>query len=165
MRFESRLTTCNRRTLLRHLAMCAIMVASPGCSQQKTDKWVALRPPLFKARGRVIWNGEAAPGVLVVLRSQTFDVTATGLTNSQGEFFLSSYRKGDGAAAGVHSVTITKNVNLVGKDGSEALFNLMPLKYADPESSGFSVTIAEKNNNVLEFKVEGPQRAFSAEQP
>jgi hypothetical protein len=153
-----------RRSLLPYGLIALAGVASSGCSRPK-DKWLAMRPPLYKARGRVTWNGEPAQGVLVALRSDTLNVTATGLTNDRGEFVLTSYRSGDGAAAGDHAVTITKRVDVQDKNGNSVTFNLMPLKYEDRDLSGLTATIAENNNNVLEFEVEGPRREFKDGQP
>lgn len=153
-----------RRGLICHLLVACGVVTLSGCSRPK-DKWLAMRPPLYKARGRVTWNGEPAQGVLVALRSDTLNVTATGLTNDRGEFVLTSFRNGDGAAAGDHAVTITKKVNLQDKSGNDVVFNLMPLKYEDRDLSGLAATIAENNNNVLEFEVVGPKREFKDGQP
>ena len=145
--------------------MAWLSVAASGCGRQAKDRWLAKRPALFKARGRVTWNGEPLKGAVVSFQSLTHNLAATGSTNDRGEFVLTSYRSGDGAAAGDHAVTITKRVDVQDKNGNSVSFNLMPLKYEDRDVSGLTATIAENNNNVLEFKVEGPRREFKDGQP
>lgn len=159
---KSRLETRRpfRRRLMGHSFIALFGMAVSACGRPK-DKWLAMRPPLFKARGRVTWNGEPAPGVLVALRSDTLNVTATGLTNDRGEFVLTSYRSGDGAAAGDHAVTITKKVEVEDKNGNSVSFNLMPLKYENRDSSGLSATVAENDDNFLNFEVTGEERKFN----
>jgi hypothetical protein len=157
-------SVCNRRRL-GGIVLACVALAITGCGGRTKDKWLAKQPRLFKARGRVTWNGEPAHGVLVSLKSLRHDTIATGLTNDRGEFVLTSYRNGDGAAAGEHAVTITKTVEMQDKNGNSVTFNLMPLKYEDRDSSGLVATIAENNNNVLEFEVEGPRREFKDGQP
>jgi len=131
-----------------------------GCSRQFEDKWSKNRPSVFKAVGSVTWNGEPAAGAVVTLQSKSHNLAASGKTDAAGKFMLTTWRHGDGAVAGDHSVTIsTWEVRGHDGEGNPIEVPVMPAKYEQPETSELITTIAEHGENVLSFEVSGPRRS------
>lgn len=130
-----------------------------GCSRQFEDKWSRSRPPVFKAAGNVTWNGEPAAGAVVTLHSKSHNLAASGKTDAAGKFVLTTWRHGDGAVAGDHSVTIsTWEVRGYDGEGNPIEVPVMPAQYEQPETSGLTATIGERGENSLAFEVSGPRR-------
>ena len=99
---------------------------------------------------------------------------ATGVTDSEGNFKLSTFGANDGAVAGQHKITVTKadpnaaassagsaddaagdplamtsmmqQEEEAAEDGPKPL---IPLKYADSNSSGLSESVSESGENVF----------------
>jgi len=139
------------------VALCGLLAATFGCSKHYEDRFSRARPPVFKTSGRVTWNGSPAAGATVALQSRTRNLAASGTTDRDGMFTLTTWRPGDGAVAGEHLVTITTSVTTgFTPEGRPIQENDMPPKYSDPEKSGLTTTISEKGKNVLSFEVVGP---------
>ena len=145
---------------------CLMLFMASGCSRKYEDKWSKRRPPSFPTTGTVTWNGEPAAGALVTLQSLSHNVAASGRTNDEGEFALTTWRQGDGAVAGDHKVTVATTV-IAGytSEGGLIEVNAMPPKYEKPDNSGLTATISEKGKNVLSFAVEGPRRGPTSPVP
>jgi hypothetical protein len=139
------------------LALLAIALAT-GCSRHYEDRFSRARPPVFKATGRVTWNGEPAPGATVSLQSQSHNLAATSITDAQGKFVLTTWRYADGAVAGDHKVTVETLVPTNPAAPAVEYKNVMPPKYQDPETSGLTAVISDTGPNVLSFEVVGPRR-------
>lgn len=139
-----------------------VVVFVLGCSRGYEDNFSRARPPVFKATGRVTWNGEPTSGVLVSLSSKSENLASSGFTDEEGNFTLTTWRVGDGAVAGEHAVAVQKIV-VVGHaaDGSPIEANCMPPKYGNPETSGLKATIVEQGPNELSFEVIGPRAAVT----
>lgn len=147
----------------RAVSQCILLVlvvgGSIGCSRQFEDKWSKSRPLVFKTAGSVTWNGEPAAGAVVTLHSKSHSLAASGKTDAAGKFMLTTWRYGDGAVAGDHSVTIsTWEVRGHDGEGNPIEVPVMPAKYEQPETSELTATIAERGENVLSFEVSGPRR-------
>jgi hypothetical protein len=152
-------STCHAHTLPWLAMVCLTTIAATGCSRHHEDKWSRARPPVFKTTGRVMWNGEPAAGAIVALNSLSHNLTASGMTDTNGEFVLTTWRQGDGATAGDHRVTI-QTILISGwtADLSPIEVNTMPPIYEKPETSGLTATISDKGKNVLVLEVSGPRR-------
>ena len=89
-----------------------------------------------------------------------------GVDDAKGEFALKTWRQGDGAVAGDHSVTV-QTIIISGwtADLSPIETNAMPQKYEKPETSGLTATISDKGKNVLSFEVVGPRRGPTTPAP
>lgn len=130
-----------------------------GCSRQFEDKWSKSRPPVFKVAGSVTCNGEPAAGAVVTLHSKSHNLAASGKTDAAGNFVLTTWRYGDGAVAGEHSVTVsTWEVRGHDGEGNPIEVPVMPAKYEQPETSELTATIAERGDNILALSVNGPRR-------
>jgi len=115
-------------------------------------------PDLIRARGTVTLEGKPLPGAVITFHPVSKQGGfAVGSTDRFGRFTLSTAGLGSGALAGEYRVTVTKfsseekvmNPDEAKKYTSETgklpptpkATNLLPAKYAAPETSGFSATL------------------------
>lgn len=64
----------------------------------------------YPVSGSVAYNGQPLVGAVVVFKSDDEALPgATGLTDKEGKFTLTTYSVNDGAAAGTYKVTVTKD--------------------------------------------------------
>lgn len=116
------------------------------------------RLPVFPAKGHITFQGEPVPGAFVVLHPKhapegTETVRPRAQVNPDGSFELTSYETGDGAPAGEYAVTVQWH-KLV-KHGSDVAPgpNVLPKKYAGPQTSPLTVRIAEDQNDLAPIVV------------
>jgi len=123
-------------------------------------------PKVYPVTGTVLYNGQPVDGAVVAFRGESATKMATGTTDAQGHFELTTYKPGDGAVPGKHTVTVAKTVQTGGgASGSasmeEALENPpaqaesrseLPEKYADPATSQLEFTVSDGGAN--DFTIE-----------
>jgi hypothetical protein len=135
------------------------LVSLPACSS--SDEWTAKRLKVYKAGGTVLLDGNPCAEAVVTFFSDTNTVSATGRTNAEGKFQLTTYNDGDGAVEGGHKATVVKREFVEEKtkydsanERSVALIpkELLPKKYMTPSTSGLSYTVATSGAN--DFKIE-----------
>ena len=135
------------------------LVSLPACSS--SDEWTAKRLKVYKAGGTVLLDGKPCADAVVTFFSDTDSVSATGRTNTDGKFQLTTYKDGDGAVAGAHKVTVVKREFVEEKtkydsanERSVALIpkELLPKKYMTPSTSGISHSVETSGTN--DFKIE-----------
>lgn len=135
------------------------LVSLPACSS--SDEWTAKRLKVYKAGGTVLLDGKPCAEAVVTFFSDTNTVSATGRTNAEGKFQLTTYNDGDGAVEGTHKATVVKREFVEEKtkydsanERSVALIpkELLPKKYMTPSTSGLSYTVATSGGN--DFKIE-----------
>jgi hypothetical protein len=116
----------------------------------------------------VTYQGQAVEGAAVGLRSDETKKTATGMTDAQGRFKLSTLHEGEGTPAGKYKVTVSKSASPVASNTSPMSMedaakkaarpaakgpeNQLPPKYADPATSGLEFTVSATAPN--DFKIE-----------
>lgn len=138
-----------------------------GCSKQDG------KLPVYPVTGTVTYQNNPVEGATVIfsIPGNKQAKAATGLTDSQGRFTLSTYSNGDGAAAGEHQVTVTKYTGGGGesnesltmeqaakqaekKDSSQpASKSELPLKYSEASTSELKFTVSESGENHFEIKL------------
>lgn len=108
-------------------------------------------PDTVDVTGEVFHNGQPVDGANVVFTSD--GPIATGITDAQGKFTLRTFRDGDGAIAGMHRVTITKNISAPStpEDPYPTVKNMLPAQYARPDSSGLTADVSAEKENVFRF--------------
>ncbi len=154
------------------LPTIAATVLALGC-QKGSD-----RPTTYSVTGTVTQAGAPLEGASVVFVATGDGQAASGTTDASGKYSLSTFGGDDGAVAGQYGVKIIKmegGAAPVGgggedsqesdayeaamqgappeADGTEEPKNLLPEKYADVSTSGFSETVAE-SDNVFDFELE-----------
>ena len=142
-----------------------VIVILCGCDPADTG------PPTFPVTGTVTIKGSPVEGVAVSFVSDGSGESAVGVTDSSGKYKLTTRVKDDGAVVGKYKVTLAKydgqkqgvsnpsemhadydisNEYPPGYDESKAQApiskNLLPMKYSDPNTSGFTAEVAEKDN-------------------
>jgi hypothetical protein len=71
-----------------------------------------------------------------------------GTVDENGMFKISTYQSGDGAPPGEYKVSFTWVGSLEGvsEDEEDKLPEKLPRKYTNPETSGITVTVKERDN-------------------
>jgi hypothetical protein len=149
----------------RVIALLSILVLIAGCGSNG--------PEMAKVRGIVTLDGKPVEDAAVGFAPQNGDRPATGTTDASGQFTLTTFTPGDGAVVGTHTVTVSKirsSGQQVDASTVPAGSNAMPLsgptapgaikiqwvvppKYADPKTSGFTVDVKRGMEPVtLELK-------------
>jgi hypothetical protein len=126
-----------RRIALIALSITVIGLASCG----KADS----RKPTFPVSGKVLLaGGKPAEHATVVLHpvddSGPDAVKPRGKVNPDGSFTLTTYDGNDGAPAGNYRVTV--ELWLASGKSDEGPKSRLPAKYAKPETSGLTATVA-----------------------
>jgi hypothetical protein len=123
------------RLVLAGFAACA-GVTLAGCG--------AKGPALHPVSGKVLVNKKAAEHATVVLHPlNPADPTLPkprGKVNADGSFTLTTVSVNDGAPAGEYKVTVEQW--LAGTRPDDPPANRLPAKYASPETSGLTATVA-----------------------
>jgi hypothetical protein len=129
-------------------------------------------PETAPVTGKVSYNGEPVEGATVIFSVVGAPRSATGMTNAQGQYTLSTFGSGDGAILGENTVSIVKTeggevqsdapgeegqgpavfgTDLDGKTPEEMEKNVAkPLLPVVPESDSTRSVVADKEN-VFDF--------------
>lgn len=149
--------SANRRWIARrlglHAAAVAILLAvASGCGDSDPT-----RIQVYPATGSISFRGQPVPGAVVTLHPREADSQGAPVPRANvgrdGKFDVSTYDGGDGAPQGDYVVTIVW-FRPVLKDGDlRAGPNVIPRKYARPETSDLRVTIAAGENAIPTIKL------------
>jgi hypothetical protein len=136
------------------------------------------RPPTYPVTGTVIYKGKPLEGAMVtfVPADGATVEAATGLTDAEGKFKLTTYTADDGANAGDFMVKVAKyDGKKPTKEEQEAYIsyeeeqkmqfaadekptppakNLLPPKYAYEGTSGITFTVNKTGPNNIEIKLD-----------
>ncbi len=143
-----------------------VLVAAFGCFGPIVAGCGGSGVKLYPVTGTVKFNGQPVEGAVVSFRCEELKKIATGTTDAEGRFKLTTYQEGEGAVAGKHAVTVTK-VSTPRADHGELSMDdavkqtrapaetrtLLPAKYADPERPLIFLTVSasEKNDFTIEL--------------
>lgn len=136
-----------------------------GCSGGVSD-----RPEIAPVSGVVTYQGQTVPDAVVTFSKAGAPRKASGKTDAEGRFRLTTFNTNDGAVIGEHAVTVSKlkgppppalTVDTTGPEYTKAMEAAakapaaetgLPEKYADPEKSGLKNTVTSEGPN--DFKIE-----------
>jgi len=133
------------------------------------------RKPLFKVNGKITMSGGPVANAMVSFSPKNKQPVATGRTNTDGQFTLTTYDPGDGAAEGDYVVLVTKELAAPptasgGHDPTKpfdstamhksvqssgnATAGALPEKYSRADRSDLNVTVKKDGPNdiTLELK-------------
>lgn len=140
--------------LLCMVAMSVVMVG--GCSKRRGN-----RPQTFPVKGVVTMAGAPLAGATVMFNPVAQGGSgAIALTDDQGRYKLTTFDAGDGAVAGEYRVAFVKTIfpKQEGVDPMVAMSgdpkNVLPLKFADSATSGFTANVVEGPDNTFDFALE-----------
>jgi hypothetical protein len=109
----------------------------------------------YPVTGTVTYQGKPLPEATVMFRSTDGQYTASGRTDLEGKYRLTTASPGDGAPAGEYRVAIIA-IEAPPADEEEKPGpppkSLIPTKYNQPETSGLTAVVAEKEN-VIDFNL------------
>lgn len=127
-------------------------------------------PKPIPASGKVTYKNLPVEGATVSFLGDGKIPPAMALTDSSGEFILTTSRSGDGAVPGVHRVTVTKIVgppaakstgSMSMEDAAKAAsapppakpLSMLPERYSAADSSGlqFTVKAGDKNSFAIDL--------------
>ena len=145
--------------MITRVPLVAVLLAMPvvlGCGSAGGD-----RPTTYPVAGTVTMNGQ--PVADANLNFQLADGTrgTVGVTDAQGRYELTTFTADDGALPGEYRVAVTQfekpapgaavDEDHPNYDPDAPAFvpqNLLPDRYANPETSGLTATVTEGPNTV-----------------
>jgi hypothetical protein len=163
----------NLAILFRGFAFFAA-IALAGCSSSNSSSDPDA-PPNGLVRGRITLDGSPLSKVAVVISQPETSFGTNVITNESGEYEIGSY-KGKGLFPGTYYVAIRSSENYFAssEEQSKAIFansivseqpsvpkpaetprTSIPLKYQQPQTSGFSIEVASGNNPSFDFNLQG----------
>ncbi|HUG19828.1 MAG TPA: carboxypeptidase-like regulatory domain-containing protein [Planctomycetaceae bacterium] len=154
----------------RFFHSCSLLcLVFAGCSGGAAD-----RPDLYPVSGTVMYNGDPVEGATVSFISEKAPRAASGITNSEGKFQLSTFDVNDGAVAGTHTITVRKmeagatpamtkeeeakmlndptamaNQMTQGGNTDSGPKSLLPEKYQSSDTSGLTEEVKADGENVF----------------
>ncbi len=117
------------------------------------------RLDVYPVKGQVSYRGEPAEGARITLYSTAGHDAKTpipsGVAQADGHFVLTSYADGDGAPAGTYKATIVWYAPMPPGVIREQYSPVDRLngRYATPERSDLTVTVAEGENTLPPFEL------------
>lgn len=133
-----------RRTWHRecfYWGMLSITVAL-GCGSPGTA-------PTVPARGMLLHNGKPAQAARIIFTPKS-GRPATGNTDDEGRFVLSTFESDDGAVPGEHTVTVSDLKRNWNQDPSKSRF---PIAYERPNTTPLVVEVEPDNENSFSFNM------------
>ncbi len=146
------------------------LAASSGCGGAED------RPPTAAVSGTVAYKGAAVEGATVSFMMEGAPRVASGVTDKDGKFKLSTFALNDGAVIGTHTITVTKDDPKTGlgpsddallkdpgalagqmqkmADEADVFTGVLPEKYSAMTTSPLSETVSEdasKNEFVIQL--------------
>jgi hypothetical protein len=144
----NRMSHAGCRTAAKYPAAMVLIAAITlaGCSQKKVDN----RKAVFPVHGKLLVDNQPAPGALLVLHpvGGSYDAERPVATvGPDGGFEVTTYVTKDGAPPGEYIVTAQWYLS-ANKEAPGPWPNVIPDKYARPESSDLRVRVAEGSNDL-----------------
>ncbi len=158
----------SRRTvILSSYALCLCLLI-PGCG----DPGIGAIP----VEGKVVVDGTPMEGVMVIFHPEPpGGRAASGKTDANGVFKLTTEINGDGALAGAYQISVTKHVNAaddlptkvdpndpasldaiyskVDARKKQVSKNFIGKQYENPKGSGLTATVEKGKENKFTFEV------------
>jgi|SRR6516162_1280462 hypothetical protein len=113
------------------------------------------RKPVYPVKGQVNFEGRPLPSAFVVFHPlggpDVDSIRPVGQGDRAGSFNLTTYTRHDGAPAGEYAVTVEFRPPPL--DGDAPHDDILPARYAKPESSGLRVQVIEGDNELPPFEL------------
>ena len=131
----------------------AVGLLPTGCEQRPSG-----RPVTVPVTGVVRCDGEAVAGATVSFQAEAGGRSATGISDAEGRYQLSTFSRGDGAVPGSYKVIVLKYATPDASGGAEKYVppqgpepppkHLLPEKYAAAKTSGLEATVSNGPNTI-----------------
>jgi hypothetical protein len=156
----------SRKAFAIFALLCSVTLA--GCSDGTVGS--SSREKVYKVTGKVTMGGAPVANAFVTFAPSGKQPAATGRTDTEGKYTLTTYDPGDGAAAGDYTALVTKegaapaapgghdpkNTNPAAAGApthaaqkSAATSGLLPTKYSAASSSDLKVTVKADGANDI----------------
>ena len=140
--------------MLGVLVTCVLIAAICGCGSAKG-------PALAKVRGLVTLDGLPLTKGSVEFTPDSSQGTrgrmAIGAIQPDGTFDLTTFKSGDGAIVGCHTVAIVCNdyrpTDPRNADSFQTVVPLIPARYTDGKTSGLGVEVKQGVRNEFAFEL------------
>jgi hypothetical protein len=136
----------------RQVALAATLLACVGCGQSESN-----RLPVHPVHGSITFRGGPMPGAMVSLHSRTPLATEVptprGSVQADGSFSLTTYNGEDGAPEGDYVLTVQWYRPIEQHGELVTGPNVLPPKYATPESSDLEVRVAGGENRLPPIEI------------
>lgn len=129
------------------LLVC-LLAALPGCGRGG-------RPRTYRVEGAVTFGGQPVAEAYVRFIPEE-GPPAEGVTDAAGSYALQTFRPGDGAVAGTHTVTVSKTV-VVDPDPNAAypeMRSVLPNQYSGVGSSPLTAEVTADGENRFDFELQ-----------
>lgn len=127
-----------------------LSVIATGCGEKGGARPAPAKT--FPVKGTVTYQGKPLPEALVLFRSKDGKWTASGRTDTDGKYKLTTFNPGDGAPAGEYLVSVTAFESPSAAEDEEKPAPppklLIPAKYRLPETSGLTAVVEQKENEI-----------------
>jgi hypothetical protein len=111
------------------------------------------KTPVYRVTGKVMIDGEPAVGAIVTFHaaegSNSNFPAPHGFAGPDGVFKVTTFKTNDGAPAGKYGVTIYWAKRL----SSDDFEVLSPPRYSDPSTSGLTVVVEKRSNELPPFEL------------
>jgi len=145
------------------LGVLVLTTFAAGCGQSRLEG-------LVPASGLVTYQSEPVEGAWVTLVPAQPGGTqraASSITDSQGQFVMTTLDPGDGVVPGEYLVKISKKIDDTNnskadidagkakpKNNTNHIKYVIPQKYENPQQSGLEVTINSQGDRSIEFHLD-----------
>jgi len=141
-----------RRVWQSAAALCGLAVlVSGGCGKSGPE-----RLPVFPVSGQVLYKDKPLPNAQITLHPKNADpkaLPAQAQTDQNGNFQVTTYEAGDGAAFGEYVVTVKCYQLIKNGDSYERGPNILPPKLANAQSTDWKIQVAEAPNSLPPKKI------------
>ncbi len=147
----------------RALFLPGLLVVLVGCGSSDPDAGLN-RPQRVAVTGAVTYQGRPVADADVTFVNDKAQTTATGRTDSEGHFRLTTFRENDGAVPGAQLVAV-RRVDVINRTPADVDVSaggvgvppeirwIVPEKFADPRKSGLTAEVTEAGQNHFEFAI------------
>lgn len=148
--------------LIPVLSLMPLLTVITGCSKP------AEGPKTVPASGKVTYKNLPVEGATVSFLGDGKTAPAMAMTDSAGEFVLTTTRMHDGAVPGSHRVTVSKIIGsaktntgtMTMEDAAKATreppskpLSMLPEAYASPATSGLTFTVKQGDKNYFPIEL------------
>lgn len=130
-----------------HAFMLLLATIAVGCGKESG-------PSCYPVRGTVTFDGKPVPEAQIVFHPQGNWPAGVprpiAQADEQGQFVMTTWQTGDGAPAGVYTVTVElREPRQRGEETVRDGRNLLPARYAKPNNSDLRCDVREQQENVV----------------
>ncbi|MDX1962672.1 MAG: hypothetical protein SFX18_05935 [Pirellulales bacterium] len=127
------------------LAFCALPLVV-GCGKSQPERLAT-----FPVEGRLLVNNQPLPHAQIILHPSAAGspaLAARAQTDKEGNFTVTTYETGDGAATGEYKITVQHYPLVKNGESYERGENSLPAKYSDPNTTDWKVTVGQAPTKI-----------------